>query len=36
MDYAYTTDFGGVNGRYGYVYTVTGGLVDGNGQSRFC
>lgn len=35
MEYRYSTDFGGVSGGYGYVYTVTGGQVDGNGQSRF-
>ena len=35
MEYRYSTDFGGLNGGYGYVYTVTGGKVDGSGQSRF-
>ncbi len=35
MEYTYTTTFGGVSGGYGYVYTVTGGRVDGSGNSRF-
>ncbi len=35
MEYTYTTTFGGVSGGYGYVYTVTGGRVDANGNSRY-
>jgi hypothetical protein len=35
MAWGYTTNAAGGDGKYVYTYSVTGGRVDGNGNSRF-